>query len=260
MKYFRIIIPNYNNSKWLEKCISSIETQTFKDYQIIIIDDMSTDNSVDIIKGLQSKYDNIILIQAEKKAYNGGSRNIGIRYPLESLYTLFLDSDDWYKDDSRLKLIYDTIEANNKPDCISLSYEAIINRVHHRVSLKRDTPEKLVEDLNVACWTKCIKSELIQEFPENTLMEDVVQHIKQVDVIKNVVSIVDPIVCWNRNNLNSCSRKENQDLQNGKWKSSMYRYAGDLLDLELNTDYCKRHRDWRFQVVNTNIKNGEYIQ
>ena len=82
--------------------------------------------------------------------------------------------------------------------------------------MKHDTPEKLVNALEVACWTKCIKTNLIQLFPENTLMEDVVQHIKQCDKLNEVVLCLKPIVNWNRNNPNSCSKEENQNCQQGK--------------------------------------------
>lgn len=91
-------------------------------------------------------------------------------------------------------------------------------------------------------------------------MEDVVQHIKQCDVIESVVSIEKPIVVWNRNNLKSCSREENQNLQNGKWQSSMYRYCADLMDLSCKNDECENHRKWRLDVVLDNIKKGKYIQ
>jgi len=45
-----IVIPSYNNSKWLDKCFNSILEQTFTDYEVIVVDDMSTDDSMEIIK------------------------------------------------------------------------------------------------------------------------------------------------------------------------------------------------------------------
>lgn len=56
--FFKIIIPNYNNSEWLEKCFNSIFSQTFQDFYVIVIDDVSTDNSVEIIKKYKEKYPN----------------------------------------------------------------------------------------------------------------------------------------------------------------------------------------------------------
>lgn len=251
---FSIIIPNYNNAEWLDKCLESIMKQTYKNYDVIVIDDCSTDNSVEIIE----KYP-VALFQAKEKAFNGGARNMGISLATGD-YILFLDSDDWFDTPTALELINKTIEENNYPDCVSLSYNCLVAQVKHYQPLIRNTVKDLVDSLFVACWTKCVKKDLIQLFPENTLMEDVVQHIKQCDHINTIVSIDTPIVCWNRNNVNSCSRKENQDLQNGKWQSSMYRYCADLMDLRCKNEDCENHRKWRLEVVLNNIKEGKYIQ
>lgn len=258
MIYFKIVIPNYNNGEWIEKCLNSVLNQTFTDYHIVVVDDMSTDDSNQKIEALGS--DKITLIKPGKKLWNGGTRNVGIDYPLESIYTLFLDSDDWLYDKNTLELLHNFIEDNQRPDCITLSYNCIVGNAVHYQELVRDTIKDLVGSVYVACWTKCIKSELIVKFPENTLMEDVVQHIAQADKINTLVSYRTPVVCWNRNNLNSCSRVENQDCQQGKWKSSMYRYAADLMDLQLENKDCKEHRNWRLEIVQNNIKDGKYIQ
>lgn len=255
---FKIIIPTYNSEKWINKCIDSVLSQTYKDFMLVIVDDMSTDRTTELVKEYNDE--RMYLIRLEEKRYNGGTRNVGIQAPLYSDYTLFLDSDDWFYNNKCLELINDTIIKNNNPDCVSLSYNCLIGKNENLVSLKRKNRKELVESLYVACWTKCIKSSLIQLFPENTLMEDVVQHIKQCDAIESVISIEEPIVVWNRNNLKSCSREENQNLQNGKWQSSMYRYCADLMDLSCKTEECENHRKWRLGVVLDNIKKGKYIQ
>ena len=67
--FFSIIIPNYNNNPYLEKCIKSILNQTFNDYELIIIDDMSIDNSVEIIREILKQYPNknTKLIESKEK-------------------------------------------------------------------------------------------------------------------------------------------------------------------------------------------------
>ena len=258
--FFKIIIPNYNNGKWVKECIESVERQSFKNYVIIVVDDVSDDNSVDVINALVGEYGNIRFIPMKNKAYNGGARNVGLRCKEESEYTLFLDSDDWFSDDNVLERIHNCIIENNYPDCVSLSYDCLIGTSKSLQSLIRNSKEDMVSSLYVACWTKCIKSDLVVEFPENTLMEDVVQHIAQCDRLNSFVSIGSACVCWNRNNVNSCSRVENQDLQNGKWQSSMYRYAADLMDLKCENACCEEHRKWRLNIALENIKNGVYLQ
>ena len=253
-KFFSVIMPNYNNGEWITKSLNSIFQQTFTDYEVIVIDDCSTDNSVEQIKNF-----NVKLIECKEKAYNGGARNIGLKNATGK-YVLFLDSDDWFSNKQVFQTIYNKIIQNNYPDCVSLSYDCLIGNNKSLQVMNRNSQKELVESVYVACWTKCIKRELIPLFPENTLMEDVVQHIKCCDNLSTVVSILEPMVVWNRNNSNSCSREENQNLQQGKWQSSMYRYAADLMDFTCKNEVCESHRKWRLQVCLNNIKEGKYIQ
>lgn len=99
-----IIIPNYNNEKYIESCINSIYNQSFKDYEIIVVDDGSNDASIKIIEEITKKKRNIILI----KQYNQNAaiaRNRGIELA-KGEYVLFLDGDDYlYDKDSLLYMI-----------------------------------------------------------------------------------------------------------------------------------------------------------
>lgn len=259
VSFFRIIMPNYNNSEWLDKSIGSVLNQTFTDYHFIFIDDCSTDDS--LVKAQKMMLQNSDIYTSWTKTFdkrwNGGSRNVGIRYnyPLdESKYTLFLDSDDWFIDSGVLQRLHDFIEDEECPDCVRLPYIAdfgdgkTINMI-----LSDNSVERLVDSDIVACWTKCVKSELVQPFPENTLMEDIVQHIAQCDVIKRVEAFTSPVVVYNRANANSLSENGSK---NKKWQSSMYRFVADLADLELKTDICKQNRDKRLENTIKTLKNS----
>lgn len=116
MKYFKIIIPNYNNEEWIEKCVNSILSQTFDNYMIIIIDDVSTDNSRNkILELYYNNPDKISYVFLENKRFNGGSRNVGIETTFfKSEYTMFIDGDDWFVDNNCLQDIYNLIQQNNK--------------------------------------------------------------------------------------------------------------------------------------------------
>ena len=249
---FKIIIPTYNSEKWIRKCIDSVLSQTYKDFMLVLVDDMSTDNTVKLIKEYNDE--RMYLIRLEEKRYNGGTRNVGIQAPLYSDYTLFLDNDDWFYNNKCLELINETILKNNKPDCVSLSYRFEMGVGGQDVVLERNTPQELVNSLYIAPWTKCIKSSLIQPFPENTLMEDLSQHIKQCDVIESVVSIKEPIVVWNRNNNQAISIKPSE-----KRKSSEYRQIADVMDLELTHDYCIKQKEYRIKAMLDTILSGKHL-
>jgi glycosyltransferase involved in cell wall biosynthesis len=252
---FNIIIPCYN-SDYIEKCIESLESQTFKDFTITCINDHSTDNTFEKVKELAKKYNNIQLIEPKEKVWNGGARNIGIKKSI-SKYILFLDNDDWFNDENCLQSIYDTIRENNEPDLIRLSYYCLLGEDKQTVILNEDNPKDLVNSLYIAPWTKCVKTEKVALFPENTLIEDVVQHIAQIDNIESVAVCSHPIVVWNRNNVNAASLKSNQHNWNNKRISSIYRNIADLMDLQCNHNYCEEHRQWRIECYKNLVKDGK---
>ena len=93
MNKYSFIVPVYNTEKYLNKCLDSILNQTYKNFEVIIINDGSPDNSINIIKDYQARYNNIIVIDEE----NGGlsvARNNGIKAATGN-YLIFVDSDDY---------------------------------------------------------------------------------------------------------------------------------------------------------------------
>ena len=256
--FFRIIIANFNASEWNSKCYLSILNQSFKDFSLVIVDDMSTDEkSIRNCQTLADQDDRITFIELQNKRWNGGARNFGTNYSQESKYTMFMDCDDWLDDDKCLETIYDTIIQNNYPDCVRLPYKCYRNKQAVNVMLDESNPKDLVNSLYVAPFTKIIKTEKIVLFPENTLIEDVVQHIEQCDNIETVAVCSKPIVVWNRDNVKSISLKENQHLYNSKRISSIYRNIADLMDLQCKHDYCEEHRKWRINCYKNIVRDGK---
>ena len=68
-RYFSIVIPVYNVAGYVEKCLDSILAQTFEDYEVIVVDDGSTDETPSIIDGYTGKDDRITVIHKKTKAY-----------------------------------------------------------------------------------------------------------------------------------------------------------------------------------------------
>lgn len=94
-----IIIPNFNTEKYLSETIESVLAQTYKNWELLIIDDNSTDKSVEIIKSYSDKYDNVLFFQTEENSGGPATpRNIGLDNAKGELIA-FLDSDDtWFPD------------------------------------------------------------------------------------------------------------------------------------------------------------------
>ena len=102
MPELSIIIPNYNNAQYLDDCINSIIRQTYQDFEIIISDDCSTDNSVEVINKWVDTDSRIRLIRQTKNIGVSRNRHIAILASLGK-YITTLDSDDVYIDPEKLE-------------------------------------------------------------------------------------------------------------------------------------------------------------
>ena len=92
-----VIVPVYNVENYLEKCLDSLINQTYKNIEIIVINDGSTDNQGEICQEYAQKDNRIVYIEKE----NGGlsdARNVGLD-KMTGSYVTFIDSDDWIEQD-----------------------------------------------------------------------------------------------------------------------------------------------------------------
>lgn len=97
MSKVSVIIPCYNAAAYIDRCFKALENQTYKDFDVIVVDDCSTDNSIEIIEKYRATSKLTITIM--KNDINSGpaaSRNKGIRKSTAE-YITFCDSDDWYE-------------------------------------------------------------------------------------------------------------------------------------------------------------------
>src|SRR6187402_5348 len=90
--FFSIIVPTYNRSGFIKDTIYSLVGQTFKNFEVIVVDDGSTDNTAEIIKELQLT-DERIKYFYKTNGERGAARNYGIK-KAQGGYITFLDSDD----------------------------------------------------------------------------------------------------------------------------------------------------------------------
>lgn len=95
---FSIIIPVYNVERYIRKCMESIMNQTFRDYEVIVVDDESPDNSMAIVAEFAENYPGMITMIHQKNTRLGGARNRGVQ-DARGEYLLFIDSDDYVTPD-----------------------------------------------------------------------------------------------------------------------------------------------------------------
>ena len=219
---FSVIIPNYNNGEWIGKTLDSVINQTFQDFEIIVIDDLSTDNSVEVIRSKLRKQDTLII--NESKRFNGGSRNVGI-LRAKGEYIICIDSDDWFIDN---KVFEDVDKTLKGEDICFMGYLVNKGDVSLSIQNKHKSINDALMDYTCAIWTKVVKTKLLREtlFPEGTLFEDRIQHYQLMLKYPTFTNLGRESTVWNRTNLNSISN-HNTAL----WTTYRFSYCGELYRL-----------------------------
>lgn len=181
--FFSIIITFYNNEKYVEKCLSSVFEQIKQNYEVIIIDDGSSDNSISIIKKYISKYNNSKLIQIDHRGVSV-ARNTGIK-KANGKYILFIDGDDWIEKKSLGKI--ESFLRSNKLDILLMDtvkfYEDDNKYCYEKMTFNNlPLKEKKIyeyfikNDVISRPWRFIVKRELINKnnllFYPNLLHED----------------------------------------------------------------------------------------
>lgn len=111
-----IIIPVYNVESYLTRCLDSVFAQTFKDFEVITVNDGSIDKSADILNQYALTHSNMLVINKE----NGGlssARNVGIAH-CNGEYISFIDSDD-FVEDKMIETLYNAAKAENADIALS---------------------------------------------------------------------------------------------------------------------------------------------
>lgn len=251
---FSIVIPNYNNAKWLEKCLGSVLNQTYKNYEIIFVDDKSEDNSLEIAKKLLKDHK---VLEVPYKKYNGGARNIGI---LEAIgdYIVCLDSDDWLKNEDTLKDINDTLEDE---DIMFLGFDLYKDGKEDLFPFRPNHENMYQAFTNDVCaiWTKVVKAKLLKDtlFPESTLAEDRVHHYRLCEKANSFTCLNKSTHVWNRSNATSVTTK-----REAMWEMSIYKHLGEMYYF-IATTQNEQYKKWvqmKFNKQWNELATGRYQQ
>lgn len=118
---FSVVIPAYNAEKYLERCLNSVLASSFTDYDVIIVNDGSTDNTEQIARSYEAKYSNVMVITQKNQGLSA-ARNAGIE-KVNGEYFILLDSDDAIEKD----LLHSINESlYNEPDLVRYQIRDII--------------------------------------------------------------------------------------------------------------------------------------
>ncbi len=121
-----VVVPNYNKSEYLEKCIESVLGQTCRPGAVIIVDDGSTDNSGEIIDRLTKRYPDVRAHYKPKNSGVSNTRNVGLSL-VDTEYVTFIDADDHYCNKEKLALEM-ALQKEKGGDIISYSVTKFVNK------------------------------------------------------------------------------------------------------------------------------------
>lgn len=243
---FSIIIPLYNSEKWIERCIKSVLNQTYTNYELIVVDDMSTDKSVQIAKKLIKEPNK--LIELKCKRLTGGTRNEGI-VNASGDYIICIDCDDWLIDNNVLEDINNKL---NNEDIMYLGYKRY--KSNNQLILNINNKIEAINNGFNAPWLKVVKRELYLEhlLPEGTLYEDRINNIELSIYANSYTNLGRATHIWNREN-------ENATTFNPILNTYRFEYCGELVRL-INKIEDKDIKELLINELNIyNQRNNEMV-
>ncbi len=213
-----IIIPAYNAEKTLTACLSNLVHQTIPDIEIIIVNDCSKDNTLQIMMDCEAQFpDRVIVVNSDKNRGAGGARNVGLLYASGD-YIGFVDSDDIVTTNMYEKLYSKALEGDY--DIVDCGYfnEAEDNAIIH-------TSDELAGTLNAYkrseliasggyLWSKLFKHSFLNKlqltFRENCILEDCETLMLMFAKAENIGNVKEILYCY-KANAGSVSKCVNAD-------------------------------------------------
>ena len=200
-----IIIPVHNTENYLNQCLDSVLSQNFSDFEVICIDNGSTDKSLDILKNYAQNDSRVKVISQIDKG-PGNARNVGLSHA-QGEYVLFVDSDDFLSENS-LSQIYDNAESNQSDVVLFDFYRfnelngkidmwgchldnVFTDKDFNNFTFSYKEIKKHVLNTYFNCWFKLYRKSFIDKFniafPEEINYEDVPFHVKSI-VLADTIS------------------------------------------------------------------------
>lgn len=218
-----VIITVYNGEKYIKKAIESILNQTFKEIEIIIVDNKSNDKTLEIIKNLKEKDSRIKLVELNENQGPGNARNIGIEFS-KGEYIAFCDADDWIEKE----MLFSLYQANEKYDVIVCGYsqdtekneQVVHSKKNENLKLEKLENKEVVKSILVLdyqktfsfCWNKLYRREIIIKnnikFSNKLFGEDYDFNLKFFKYAENLKSLNKSYYNYIKRNNNSLTERK----------------------------------------------------
>ena len=183
MEKVSIIIPIYNIEDYIKDCLESVINQTYKNLEIICVDDCGTDSSMKIVEDYAKNDNRIKIVKQRENRGQGEARNLGIVNSATGKYIYFIDSDDFIGT-NYIKELVDIAESENVDLVCNINIlkfyskdniknKFIKNKNDFILNKKLDWDESFMKKLPISAWCKLYKTDIIKEheiyFADNKL-------------------------------------------------------------------------------------------
>ncbi len=210
-----VIIPAYNVEEYIEKCIYSILDQTYKNIEVIVINDGSTDNTGNLINNILGSNDRGIVIHKSNSGVSA-ARNSGIEVS-SGEYLIFVDGDDFISPDL-VEYMLHLVNSTKSDFCLSTSCFTMTGEKQtkkefiKKIYSEDATVLLLSPDVMVGCWNKIYKRELIVNnkiwFSTELFYGEGLSFITRVSQISKSIGVGNrKVYYYRRNNENSATTK-----------------------------------------------------
>lgn len=262
---FSVIVPVYNVEDYLKDCIESILSQTFEDFEIILVNDGSTDDSGIICNKYAALHSDRILVISKNNQGLISARREGIKYA-RGEFIVFVDSDDFI-DKHLLSIVNDALSSEESIDIVlySLTYmkngnkEGRFKRIAEDGTTwsgenKRELYDKLItsSDVSSLC-TKAIRAELLKRDSDNyskyygkNMAEDLLQSLYPITYARKIKYLDKALYVYR---INEKSISNSMNVKDIKKKNSIhvYKKIREYCSIwEINTDENKKKLDARW--------------
>ena len=143
---FSVIIPAHNSAKYITRLLDSIKSQSFKDYELIVVCDSCTDDTEQIAKQYTDK------VYSFSFGQDGQTRNVGLEQATGK-WILFADDDDWFLHEFVFRMLSEVITKHKEVDVVFFDF--IWKNVGYTAQTKDNT--------YIACWNKCYRRDFISD-------------------------------------------------------------------------------------------------
>ena len=212
-----VIVPIYNTARYIRSCLDSILKQTLREIEVICINDGSSDNSLEILKGYSSKDARVKVIDQENKG-TAAAKNAGLK-EVRGEFIAFMDSDDFYPSSNVLEKLYNTALEHHVDVCggsrlMTVDAEGKQMNLRDNFFADRAQPISYIETQQDFGYTLYVyRTELIKNnnisFPLYTFWEDPVFLVNVMYAASKFYCIPEVVYCYRKNHKKRFFSEEN---------------------------------------------------